>query len=175
MIFKVDKSFKVILNPEAVKLVPELAGLSEKEVLFIILVEDYSDSPFRKKPYEERWSLAIKRVFGDEPVNLETDRIKLARDAYKSLVFDVRRETIDVYKRKLGVYQREQLAANVDFKRMKELDQMIQYLEERIQAIEVSLEADDITNVKLKGDRQLSYIEIWQKRQQEYRKFKQSL
>lgn len=174
MIFKVDKNFKTILNPEAVKLVPELVGLSEKELLFIILVEDYSDSPFRKKPFEERWSLAIKRVFGDEPVNLETNNIKLARDAYKSLVFDIRRETLDVYKKKVALYHKEALAANIEFKRIKELDQAIQYLEDRIQAIEVSLAADDITNIKLKGDRELSYIEIWQKRQMEYRKFKQT-
>lgn len=174
MIFKVDKSFKAILNPEAVKLVPELAGLSEEELLFIILLEDYSDSPFRKKPFDERWSLAVKRVFGDKPVNLETPKIKIARDAYKSLVFDIRRETLDVYKRKVAMYHKEALAANIEFKRVKELDQMIQYLEDRIQAIEVSLEADDLASIKLKGDRQLSYIEIWQKRQQEYRKFKQT-
>lgn len=174
MIFKVDKSFKVILNPEAVRLVPELAGLTEEELLFIILLEDYCDSPFRKKPYEERWSLALKRVFGERNVNLETDKIKVARDAYKSLVFDIRRETLDVYKRKIAMYHKEALAANIEFKRVKELDQMIQYLEERIQAIEVSLEADDLANVKLKGDRQLSYVEIWQARQKEYRKFKQT-
>lgn len=174
MIFKVDKNFKAILNPEAVKLVPELASLSQEELLFVILVEDYCDSPFRKKPYEERWSLSIKRVFGDNPINLETDKIKIARDLYHSLVFDIRRETLDVYKRKVAMYHKEALAANIEFKRIKELDQAIQYLEERIQSIEVSLEADDLASVRLKGDRQLSYVEIWQKRQQEYRKFKQN-
>jgi len=175
MIFKIDKNFNAILNPEAVKLIPELAALSQKELLFVILVEDYADSPFRKKPFEERWSMAIKRVFGDNTINLETNRIKTARDLYRSLVFDIRRETLDVYKRKVAIYHKEALAANIEFKRIKELDQAIQYLEERIQSIEVSLEADDITSVRLKGDKQLSYVEIWQKRQQEYRKFKQTV
>jgi hypothetical protein len=174
MIFKVDKNFKTILNPEAVKLVPELAALSQEELIFVILVEDYCDSPFRKKPYDERRSLAIKRVFGDNPINLETNKIKVARDLYRSLVFDIRRETLDVFKKKVDLYHKETLAMGIEFKRLKELDQAIQYLEERILSIETNLAADDITNVKLKGDRQLSYIEIWQKRQQEYRKFKQT-
>ena len=174
MIFKVDKSFKVLLNPEAVKLIPEFAVLTQEELLFVILVEDYCDSPFRKKPYEERWSLAIKRVFGENPVNLETNKVKVARDLYRSLVFDIRRETLDVYKRKAEMYHKQMLSSDIEFKKVKELDQAVQYLEERIQSIEASLAADDITNVKLKGDRQLSYVEIWQKRQQEYRKFKQT-
>jgi hypothetical protein len=174
MIFKVDKSFKVLLNPEAVKLIPEFAVLTQEELLFVILVEDYCDSPFRKKPYEERWSLAVKRVFGENPVNLETNKVKVARDLYRSLVFDIRRETLDVYKRKAEMYHKQMLSSDIEFKKVKELDQAVQYLEERIQSIEASLAADDITNVKLKGDRQLSYVEIWQKRQQEYRKFKQT-
>lgn len=173
-VFKVDKNFSVILNPDAAKLVPELSGLTESELLFVVLAEDYADGPYRKKPAEERYSMAIKRVFKDDAVNLETKRIKLARDAYKSLVFDIRRETLDIYKKKISVYHMEMLSSGLEFKKMKELDQMIQYLEERVQAIEVSLEADDITSIRLKGDRQLSYIEIWQKRQQEYRKFKAS-
>lgn len=173
-VFQVDKNFSVILNPEAARLVPELSSLTESELLFVVLAEDYADGPYRKKPAEERYSMAVKRVFKDQGVNLETKRMKLARDAYKSLVFDIRRETLDIYKQKIGVYHREMLSAGLEFKKMKELDQMIQYLEERIQAIETSLEADDIANVRLKGDRQLSYIEIWQKRQQEYRKFKDS-
>jgi len=173
-VFQVDRNFTVILNPDAAKLIPELASLTEKELLFVILAEDYADGPFRKKPAEERYALALKKVFKDEDVNLETKRIKIARDGYKSLVFDIRRETLDIYKKKVGVYHSELMASNIEFKKMKELDQMIQYLEERIQSIETSLEADDMTNLKLKGDRQLSFIETWQRRQQEYRKFKNS-
>jgi hypothetical protein len=173
-VFKVDRDFTVILNPDAVKLVPELSSLSQRELLFIILVEDYEDSPFRKKPIEERWSMALKKVFKDEPVNLETDKIRLARRGYKSLVFDVRRETRDIYLKRIDMYRKELMAVNIEFKRMKELDQSIQYLEERIEAIDKSLEADDVANLQLKGNRQLSYIEMWQQRQKEFRKYNQT-
>lgn len=174
-IFKVDKNYTVILNPDAVRLVPELAGLTQSELVYIILVMDYHDSPFRKKPYEERRSLAIKKVFGDKEVNLETTRIHNAMEAYKSLVFDIRLETLDVLKRKAQVYHKELLIPDIDFKRMKELDQGIQYLEERIDKIENSMLAEDMDNVELKGQKKLSYLEIWQRRQIEFRKFKEKL
>jgi len=172
-IFKVDRNFTIILNPEAVKLCPELSVLTQDELLFVILVEDYEDSPFRNKPAEERWSMAIKKVFGNKEINLETQKIKTARKVYKSLVFDIRRETLDVYRKKIALYHKELLAENIEFKRMKELDTTIQYLEDRINSMEVSLKADESVNLRLKGDRQLSYIEIWQQRQKEFRKYNQ--
>jgi hypothetical protein len=173
-VFRVDRDFTVILNPDAVKLIPELSTLSQEELLFVILVEDYEDGPFRKKPLEERWSMALKKVFKGESVNLENDKIRLARKGYKSLVFDVRRETRDIYLKRIDMYRKELMIVNIEFKKMKEIDQAIQYLEDRIGSIDKSLEADDIANVKLKGDRQLSYIEIWQQRQKEFRKYNQT-
>jgi len=106
-VFKVDKNYKVILNPEAAKLVPELAALNEDMLMYVILVADYCDGPFRRKPYEERRALAIKRVFGAKSVNVDTKQILSAIDSYKGLVFDVRRETRDVYMTKLSFYQKE--------------------------------------------------------------------
>jgi len=173
-VFKVDKNWKIILNPEAAKLLPELSSLSEDWLLYVILVADYCDGPYRKKPFEERRSLAIKRVFGNKDINVDKKEILNAIDSYKSLVFDIRRETLDVYKEKVRVYHKETLAPNMDFKRIKELDQAIQFLEERITKIETSLETDDIQEMELKGQKKLSYIELWQIRQKEYRKFKEA-
>jgi hypothetical protein len=173
-VFKVDKNFKVILNPEAAKLVPELAVLSEDMLLYVILVADYCDGPYRKKPEQERRSLAIKRVFGETNVNVDTKQILSAIDSYKGLVFDIRRETLDVYKEKVCIYHKEALSPNLEIKRMKDLDSGIQFLEERIEKMETSLEADEINEMELKGQKKLSYIEIWQLRQKEYRKFKEA-
>jgi len=116
--------------------------------------------------------MAIKKIFGDKPVNIETDKMRKAREAYRSLVFDIRRETLDTYRKKIQIYHKEALVTE-DFKRMKELDSMIQYLEERITTIESSLESDDLAEIELRGQRKLSYMEIWQKRQAEFRKFNQ--
>jgi hypothetical protein len=173
-VFKVDKNFKVILNPEAVKLVPELSSLTNDEMIFVILVMDYEDSPFRKKPLEERRALAIKRVFGDKPVNVDNKKIYDAMESYKSLVFDIRRETLDVYKLKAQLYHKEALNPDVEFKRIKELDQAIQFLEERIDKIQTSLEVDELNEFELKGQKKLSHVEVWQRRQKELRKFKET-
>jgi len=171
-VFKVDQNFKIIINPEAVKLIPELSSLSNDEMIYVILVMDYEDSPFRKKPLEERRALAIKRVWGDKGVNVDTKKIYSAMEAYKSLVFDIRRETLDVYKQKIQLYHKEQLNPGVEFKRMKELDQSIQYLEERIDKIQMLLETDELSELALRGQKKLSFIEIWQRRQKEFREFK---
>jgi len=173
-VFRVDKNFKTILNPEAAKLVPELSVLDNDWLLYVILVADYVDGPYRKKPLEDRRSLALKRVFKDKNVNIDSKEILNAIDSYKSLVFDIRRETRDVYMQKVRLYQKELMSPSLEIKRMKELDNGIQFLEDRIEKIDTSLEADEINDMKLKGDKQLSYIEIWQLRQKEFRKFKEA-
>jgi hypothetical protein len=173
-VFKVDKNYKVILNSDAAKLIPELAALDEDWLLYVVLVADYCDGPYRKKPLEERRSLAIKRVFGNKEVNVDRKEILSAIDSYKGLVFDIRRETLDVYKEKVRLFHKESLSPNLEIKRIKELDGAIQFLTERIEKMEVSLEADDIQEIELKGQKKLSYLEIWQVRQREYRKFKEA-
>jgi hypothetical protein len=173
-VFKINKEYTAVLNPEAAKLVPELSGLSPDELLYVILVADYADGPYRKRPPEERRTLALKHVFGAKQVNLDNQRIYDALDAYKSLVFDIRRETLDILKQKAQLYHKELLNPNIEFKRMKELDQAIQYIEDRIEKIETSLSTDDITEMELKGQKKLSFLEIWQRRQKEYKKFKET-
>jgi hypothetical protein len=172
-VFKINKEFTAVLNPEAAKLVPELSGLTDDELLYIILVADYSDGPYRKRPPEERRTLAIKHVFKGKSVNVETKKIYDAIDAYKGLVFDIRRETLDILKQKCQMYHKELLNPTIEFKRMKELDQSIQYLEERIEKLETSLTTDDITEMELKGQKKLSFLELWQRHQKEYKKFKE--
>jgi hypothetical protein len=173
-VFKVDRNFKIILNPDAAKLCPELTSLTNDELLFVILAIDYCDGPYRKRPAEERRSLALKRVFKDNAVNLETKRMQDAMEAYKSLVFDIRRETLDVLKQKAQLYHKELLNPTLEFKRMKELDQALQYIEERIDKIDTSLTVDDINEMELKGQKKLSHLEVWQRRQKEFRKFRET-
>ena len=74
--FKVDRNWKVIIDIEAAKLVPELRSLSEEELLYVILVADYVDGPFRKQPPEERRIMAVRRVYGKDKVLKETEKIK---------------------------------------------------------------------------------------------------
>lgn len=175
-VFKVDKDFEIILNPEAVKLVPELAGLSSKELLYVICVTDYESSPFRKKPLDERKLLAKRKYFRDSKQDPETARVKRAMDIYKDLVFDIRRETIDKYKRRVLLLQKESLKDEIDLKRLKDIDQAITFLTDRIEKMQHDLDIDEQSeNIKIKGGRKLSHLEIWQRKQKAHREFKDSL
>ncbi len=175
-VFKVDKDFQIILNPEAIKLVPELAEISQDELLYVICVIDYDDGPFRKKPLDERKLLARRKYFKSQEKDPETPRVKRAMDAYKDLVFDIRRETIDRYLRRIIILQRESLKEEVSISRLKEIDQGITFLTGRIDTIQHELDIEEQTDsIKIKGGRKLSRIEIWQRRQKAHREFKDSL
>lgn len=175
-VFKIDKDFTIILNPEAVKLVPELVALSQKELLYVICVIDYDDGPFRKKPIDERRLLTKRKYFKDTKQDPETAKVKRAMDAYKDLVFDVRRETIDKYKRRILLLQKESLKDEIDIKRLKDIDAAITFLTDRVSSIQHELDIEEQTeNVKIQGGRNLSQLEKWQRKQKAHREFKESL
>ena len=65
-IFRVNKELTAILDIEAVKLCPELAMLTDDQVMYIILAYDIIDSPYRLKQLDERKRVAKERIFGDK-------------------------------------------------------------------------------------------------------------
>lgn len=174
-VFKVDHNFEIIINPDAVKLVPELTGLNDQELMYVILVADYVDGPYRKKPFEERCLMARKRVYGKDAAVKDSDNVRIALEVYKALVFDIRRETIDIYHRKIQVLQKETLQADTTFSRMKEIDSTISFMQDRISSINHELDIEEGEEIELRGKKKLSYIEIWQRNQKNYREYKKSL
>jgi hypothetical protein len=173
-VFKVDQNFEFVLNADAVKLVPELSNLDQKELMYVILVADIVDGPYRKKPYEERLLMAYKRVYGSDKVNVTSDKFKIAIEAYKSLVFDIRRETIDIYNSKIRELQKETLQHDTTFSRMKEIDSTISFMMERITRINHEIDIEEGEEIELRGKKKLSYLEIWQRNQKAFREFKAS-
>lgn len=174
-VFKIDKNFEIVLNIEAVKLVPELSSLDQDELIYVILVADYVDGPYRKKPIEERKLMALKRVFGKNPPVLSEKKIGIAIEAYKSLVFDIRRETLDIYNSKIKTLQKESLQQDISFSRMKEIDSAMSFMIDRINSINHELDIEEGEEIELKGKKKLSYIEMWQRNQRNYREYKGSL
>jgi len=154
-VFQMDKNFEVILNPDAVKLVPELSNLNNDELRYVILVVDYVDGPYRKKPISERRLMARKNVYGDSKKNPETEKIQLAMDVYKSLVFDIRRETIDIYIEKIRKLQKESIAPDTTFSRMKEIDSTINFMQDRVSSMQHELDIEEGDNIQLKGQKKL--------------------
>ena len=44
-VFVVDHDFNAVLNPDAVRLTNHLSRISEKDLLYVILAYDYTESP----------------------------------------------------------------------------------------------------------------------------------
>jgi hypothetical protein len=172
-IFQITKEYDVIANPEAVKLVPELAALSRDELRYVIYVADYVDSPFRRKPVDERKNLAINRIWkGKKKIkDVETSKVVIALREYEGLIFDIRRRTIDIYKSKVEKLHSESLREDITFSRMKDVHSQIEFLQDKIMEFERELDHEEDEDIRLKGDKNLSTIEIWQRRQQMMRKF----
>ena len=88
-------------------------------------------------------------------------------EAYKSLVFDIRRETVDNYKAKISFLNKELLKSG-DVTSIKKLDSSIECLMNKITAIEHSLSISEEESIDLKGGRKLSELELWQQNQMAY-------
>jgi len=173
-VFKIDRNNKVMLNPEAAKLVPELTSLTIDQLWYVILVADYVDGPFRRKPVDERRIMASRKVFGKDKIN-ETEKIKIALEGYKSLVFDIRRETLDALKTKVLKLHKDLLRDETTSTVIQNIDKSISFLESRIASIERDLDIEEQESIELKANRKLSMIEIWQRNQRKQAEYKSSM
>ena len=172
-VFKVNNKYSAVLNPEAAKLVPELKTLSQEELLYVILVADYEDSPIRTKPREERQQIASQRIFKKPFTDkIETSKIKKALEGYKSLVFDIRREMLDMYKKRYVTLQKELFRNDIDMKGMAENDKMLKFLQDKIESIEMDLKRVERDDIVLKGKITLSFLEKYHRNQLAFKQFK---
>ena len=171
-VFQVDRNYKIMVNPEAARLVPELQSLSMDQLWYVILVADYVDGPFRKKPLEERRILAARKIFGKDKKMQESEKVKNAMEAYTGLVFDIRRETVDALKTKVISLHKELLQPSATAKTIEQIDKSITFLEKRITSIERDLDIEEQEHIELKAGRQLSMIEKWQRNQKRHVDFK---
>lgn len=161
-LFYFDSKNNVLLQPDVVRLEPQLGLLSEKEVLFIILAYDYN-SIFRQFPERQRVSKAIWKVFEDNvPELLNEDkrpkRIKEAILAYKSLQYNRNIELIEMYNRKIDELI-ELLEAENSNTGIKNLTESIDRFKKNIKAIESEVLEEKIIDGQLKGKVELSFLE----------------
>lgn len=168
-LFKVNHDWTAVLNPEAVKLCQYLPQISKKEFLYIALAYDNSDGPFRQRPPDERINLAKKKVFGTMDIEPETPLVKKAINEYKELIFDVRREVIDTYKKRIVSFQRESLKEDLTVGKLKDIDAAIKFLMLKIEEMENELNTEEKTSTIVKGDKKLSFVEQWQLNQKRKR------
>ena len=170
-LFLIDEKKKTVLHPYAIKLCPELAVLTEQEILFLIFAFDY-DSPFKQFPERQRLSKAILHVYGDNvPTLLEEEKrpkkIKLAIEAYKSLQYDSNQELIATYQKKIEMAQQQILDEDAPT-RLKNLRDIISGFRKDIHDLQTEVVAKSVLQAELKGDRELSLLEDMMASQKRY-------
>lgn len=131
-LFKIDEKNKIVFGNETLKLLPDLKNLTQKQLLWIILVHD-SKSPYRLLDPNERKIRANRLVYGVDEIDMESlpETFKKGQELYESLMFDERRNTIDTFrikKRKLEadlIYEESANRIDAIIKSIKTLDSEI--------------------------------------------------
>ena len=168
-LFSINKKGTILINPEAVKLCPELSVLDEKEVRFLILSYDY-ESPFNQQPEVERLHRAKNMVYDNEPGLNTKDRKWLnAVEAYKSLQYNAKREMMRVYEKKLTVLSAE-LATEDSTTKIKSILESQKLIRTAIKELMEDLVETEEKRVTIRGGGQLSFIEQMMSNIQEYKR-----
>ena len=164
-----DALFRVIVNPELASLTEHLCKLPEADLRYIIFLCDYNDSPFWQLPDEVREKKARQLAYanGEEPIPVE--QLQEAMDEYKSLIWDEDKEQLRMLTNKIYKLNKS-MADEEDPGKLKTLTASINLLKQEKEQLGRSVQAE-LENIVIKGKRQLSNIELWQrnrKRKKEY-------
>lgn len=159
MLFRLDSTGKAIIHKDAVRLCPQLGKLKQEELLFIILAYDYK-APYHQFPEEERIRKAKRHVWGSSDAKVDIGLLEEQVSLYRALQYDVRRETIHAYQRKINILS-GQLLTEDSPKRMKDIDIAISGLLDRCKKIQAEIDERDKRD-DIVGDGSLSFIERWQ-------------
>lgn len=170
-LFYSDIKNNIVLHPDVVKLSPELALLTDKEILFIILAYDYN-SIYRQFPEKQRVSKAIWHVWQDNmPKLLDTDsrpkNIKIAIEAYVSLQYNRNIELVEMYNKKI-----DELINLLDIETsnsgIKNAMDSIDKFRKAIKEIEMEIIEEKLMDGELKGNLKLSWLEKMQSNRKMY-------
>lgn len=169
-LYVINSKGTATLRTESTKLCPELAFLSEKELIYVILAHD-NYGPYRQFPSEERIRRAKAHVFGSNNSDIDKQpKIIKASKLYQALQYDPRREQIKSYERKLKEmdYILDK-TANMELKDVKAVISTSKEIRAAIREIEVELYKEEEEEInELEGEMKLSYLEKMQRNVNRY-------
>lgn len=162
----INKKGTAVLRPECAQLCPKLKFLDEKELLFVVLAEDYY-SLYNQMPEDERRRRAKVHVYGNEDV-VPWDRpvIKTAMDEYRSLQYDSRREQLKVYREKMSLIN-DEIRKEQDPKRLPALITTNKAMRAAIAEIEEEMMVSDEVDANTVGHG-VSLLEKLQSNKEKY-------
>lgn len=174
-IFRITDDNQIVMDQDALKLVPELRKLKQEELIYISLVYDWFDSPLRKMPLETRKTMARRKIWKkiDESDPEENENIRKGIDMYKSICYDSVRSSADTIRTKIELLNRDLLAdRELTLVKSKSIIDQLSFFSARLDQLDQEIKTQDITYNEIKGKLKLSKLELFQRRQQEYNKIK---
>lgn len=170
-LFSINKRGTIVICPEARKLSPELANLSEDEMRCLILAYDHH-SIYRQFPEDERQRRARASVFGHEEQDIfKRPKIKKAIEAYKGLQYDPIRNHIVMLRMKLdNLNVVLESTSDDDLKRLKEVMAVAATYQKAIREWEAELNKEEEEGLQEDSDKvKLSFLERLQGNQEKYK------
>lgn len=174
-LISIDPSKNIVLRPACLQLYPELSTLDELEVVFLVKAFDYHYKPLRRYNEQDRVRRAMLDTWHDNKPKLLEDiesgdpyrRINVCIRAYKALQYNPKIELAESYQSKINSLQ-ENLATEEGPTAIKNILGSISELRKQILALESEITDDIISEGQLKGDQELSYLEILQRNKKLY-------
>jgi len=166
-IFKLNKENTIVLTPEAKDLCVTLSKLDDDNFMYVILVYDTMDSPYRRKPEQERRRIARNRIWGKDHPDMPEDNplVADAIDEMKSIVYDHNKDDREVLLTKLTLLNADLMSS--DSSRIKSIMEAIELIENRIDELDSRIDREEEI-VYLKGGRKLSFVEMFIKNREAY-------
>lgn len=156
-LFRINAQKKILLDKEAIKLVPELKNLKQDQILYLILAYDYN-SKYHQWPEEERKRKACHEVYGTTEKDPESSKLmRKAIDGYIGLQYNQKVETIKAYTNKMRRLDLD-LDEAATAKEISDIIRAKQHLNSAIKELERDLD-QEYEHIELRGDGNLSLIE----------------
>jgi len=173
-IFRIRDDNRAVIDKDIIKLIPELRKVTEEELIYIILVYDWFDSPIRKMPLEMRKTSARRKLWKDLSITPEENPVvKKAIEAYKSICYDPIRSSIDAIKIKIEYLNHSLLTdQDITLTKAKDIIGQLSFFNDKLYSLEQEVKTEDITHNEIKGQLKLGRLEFFQRKQQEAAKLR---
>ena len=157
MLFTVNEK-GAVLHPEAVKLEPVLKKMVPADLLFVILVFDY-DSPYKQLPELQRHLTASRRCYENDDFTGHIKRLEKPIEVYRSLQYDIRRETIKNYQAKIAGLNLQLMGTDAPTE-IKRYHEAIDFLTKTSLRLQKDLVEEELSE-QSSGDARMSFLEHW--------------
>jgi len=172
-LFKITRDGDIILEKEVVRLCPILSRLEDNELKYIICAYDYIDSPWHRKPEEERKIIANRLFLKDSEKKEKDPDFRKAVEEYESCIFDIKKYTAETLKNRIYKFD-QMLMSSDDPAKMKNYDSAIAILQKRYDDINEEVKAEE-EMLEIKGGKKLSLIEVLKRNKKLFTDYKKEI